>query len=82
MGLPYRSFYKAAGKVMQIAVFKDTLTADYDSIETLVLPATAKRISALKQTYMQKYLRCYVKRKQHRYFKQHQEKEANVSPPL
>ena len=59
----YRKFYQDAAKVLQIEVYKETIDKDFEMMSRTVLPITLKEMSQLRQSYMEKYLRHYIKRR-------------------
>lgn len=46
---------------MEIRYYKEVLEEDYRVLSQTLLPLTLKKVAQLKQTYMEKYLRHYVK---------------------
>ena len=69
-----RSFYQKAGEAIKIGFFKETVESDFAKMERIVLPATLKDIQRIKQNYMEKYLRYYVRRR----LKQFAEKKPTI----
>jgi hypothetical protein len=53
--------------VTEIKYCKQILDEDYEVMSQIVLPSTLKRISQLKQSYMEKYLRYYIQRRLTKY---------------
>lgn len=50
-------------KVIGIKYYREILEEDYRAVEQIVLPSTLKKLSQLKQAYIEKYLRHYIKSK-------------------
>jgi hypothetical protein len=60
-------------KVMELRYYKEVLEEDYRMMGQVVLPSTLKKIEKLKQIYVEKYLRYYVKSRLTKYLKIEQE---------
>jgi len=56
-------------KVMELRYYKEVLEEDYRVMEQIMLPSTMKKITELKQEYIEKYLRHYVKSRLTKYLK-------------
>ena len=60
---------------MRVMVFKEILEKDYESMRGLVLPYTGKEIRKMKQKYVEKFFRHYIKKRFVKF-------EKNESPPI
>lgn len=58
---------------MELRYYKEVLEEDYRMMGQVVLPSTLKKIEKLKQIYVEKYLRYYVKSRLTKYLKIEQE---------
>ena len=58
---------------MELRYYKEVLEEDYRVMEQIMLPSTMKKITELKQEYIEKYLRHYVKNRLTKYLKSEHE---------
>eukprot|EP00826_Nyctotherus_ovalis_P035839 TRINITY_DN3113_c0_g7_i1.p1 TRINITY_DN3113_c0_g7~~TRINITY_DN3113_c0_g7_i1.p1 ORF type:complete len:220 (-),score=42.19 TRINITY_DN3113_c0_g7_i1:449-1108(-) len=56
-----RNHYRELKSSMDLESFKELLKIDRDAMKQQMLPVTLKEIEVLRQAYMEKYLRGYVK---------------------
>lgn len=59
--LPRRNYYRQLKNSVDLPSFRELLKVDRDAMKQQMLPVTMKEIEVLRQAYMEKYLRGYVK---------------------
>lgn len=62
---------------MKLEQFKETLEDDWEKMENIVLPMTAKPMRQLMQSYMEKNLRHYIKKRYQSFIDSAPKKEVN-----